>query len=409
MGSAEKFCLRWNDFESNVSQSFQDLRLSGDFFDVSLVTDDESSLDAHKVILSACSPFFRKILSRQAKMSKHPHPVIYLRGISIQDLGHVMDFIYHGAVNVAQDSLEDFLKVAEALKIKGLTQSNEGGGGVKSERSPTPANSLKRSQQQSTPSSSSSEPRKKMKMSSQQTPSTPVQVKQSANQDDDDDDVEIQEVTPHLEMPDVKSEPSTSSAGVSGTGAGLIDDGDGGGAGYPGEEYGDYGEGYDESGDMSYEAGPGEGGSGKGKDTQSHAVIEVIVLRYHQLFCVDVVFLESWWSRIVFAFAIGPDHRCRSLVDARFQVGDVDALIQENVETTHNGVLCMLCQNGKLLQTKSIRQHFLAKHIVSQIFKCPGCQKYFKGRNSFGSHMSRKHRELKGLILDHFVVTVPEN
>ena len=45
-------CLRWNDFESNVSSAFRDLREEKDFFDVTLACED-SQVEAHKVILSA--------------------------------------------------------------------------------------------------------------------------------------------------------------------------------------------------------------------------------------------------------------------------------------------------------------------------------------------------------------------
>ena len=52
--STEKFCLRWNDFENNISSAFRELRDDKDFFDVTLACDDEQ-LQAHKVILSACT------------------------------------------------------------------------------------------------------------------------------------------------------------------------------------------------------------------------------------------------------------------------------------------------------------------------------------------------------------------
>ena len=58
MGSSEKFCLRWNDFATNVSGTFRELREEEDFFDITLACEDDQ-IKAHKVILSACSPFFR--------------------------------------------------------------------------------------------------------------------------------------------------------------------------------------------------------------------------------------------------------------------------------------------------------------------------------------------------------------
>merc|ERR1712083_891973 len=117
--SKDKFCLKWNDFESNISAAFRELREDKDFFDVTLACDDDQ-IQAHKVILSACSPFFRKVLRR----NKHEHPLLYLKGVKYADLISVLNFMYMGEVNVAQEELNSFLAVAEYLKVKGLTQNN---------------------------------------------------------------------------------------------------------------------------------------------------------------------------------------------------------------------------------------------------------------------------------------------
>ena len=114
----EKFCLKWNEFESNVSTAFRELREDKDFFDVTLACDDEQ-IEAHKVILSACSPFFRKVLRK----NPHAHPLLYLKGVKFTDLQSVLNFMYHGEVNVAQEELNSFLAVAEELQVKGLTQN----------------------------------------------------------------------------------------------------------------------------------------------------------------------------------------------------------------------------------------------------------------------------------------------
>jgi len=115
----EKFCLRWNDFESNISSAFRDLREDKDFFDITLACDNDEQIQAHKVILAACSPFFRHVLRR----NPHQHPLLYLKGVKFTDLQSVLSFMYHGEVNVAQEELNSFLAVAEELKIKGLTQN----------------------------------------------------------------------------------------------------------------------------------------------------------------------------------------------------------------------------------------------------------------------------------------------
>ena len=115
----EKFCLRWNDFEANISTALQELRDDKDFFDVTVACEDDQ-LQAHKVILSACSPFFRAVLKR----NPHPHPLLYLKGVNYRELVSILNFMYHGEVNIAQEELNSFLAVAEELQVKGLTQHN---------------------------------------------------------------------------------------------------------------------------------------------------------------------------------------------------------------------------------------------------------------------------------------------
>jgi len=119
MGANEKFCLRWNDFESNISVAFREIREEKDFFDCTLSCGSRQ-IQAHKLILSACSPFFRSIL----KQNPHQHPLLYLKGVEFTNLIYVLNFMYHGEVNVAQEELNSFLSVAEDLQVKGLTQSN---------------------------------------------------------------------------------------------------------------------------------------------------------------------------------------------------------------------------------------------------------------------------------------------
>ena len=129
----DKFCLRWNEFETNIQVSFQQLREDKAFFDVTLACDDEQ-VQAHKIILSACSPFFRNILRR----NPHQHPLLYLKGVKFSDLQSVLDFMYHGEVNIAQEDLTSFLAVAEDLKVKGLTENHTSSRKIKADPSPSP-------------------------------------------------------------------------------------------------------------------------------------------------------------------------------------------------------------------------------------------------------------------------------
>ena len=116
------FSLQWNDFEANTSSSFKEMRNDKDFTDITLVSDDHQHFEAHKIILGASSWFFSKVL----KQNKHRHPLIYLRSVKGSDLVSILDFIYHGEVNIQQENLEEFMKVGGELQIKGLEADGTG-------------------------------------------------------------------------------------------------------------------------------------------------------------------------------------------------------------------------------------------------------------------------------------------
>ena len=120
MSLTDEFCLQWKDFESNIGQSFRDLREEKDLFDITLVCDD-CQIQAHKVILSACSTFFRTVLRRHP----NPHPLIYMKGVEFKELQNILNFMYMGEVNLAHEELRSFLAVAADLKVKGLSLNNE--------------------------------------------------------------------------------------------------------------------------------------------------------------------------------------------------------------------------------------------------------------------------------------------
>merc|ERR1712073_234494 len=115
------YCLRWNDFTTNLSSAFNELRGDEDFFDITLIT-EESEIRCHKLILGACSPHFRNIIRR---LSSVQNPAIYLRGVRHEDIKNILEFMYLGMVNVAQEDLDSFLSVAQDLCIKGLTQDGQ--------------------------------------------------------------------------------------------------------------------------------------------------------------------------------------------------------------------------------------------------------------------------------------------
>ena len=105
--SSEKFRLKWNNFQENITSFYHDLRKDQDFSDVTLICEEKQQIKAHKIILNAGSTFFSDVL----KKNKHPHPRIYMKGIKAKDLVAILDFIYHGKVRIYQEDLDGFLGV----------------------------------------------------------------------------------------------------------------------------------------------------------------------------------------------------------------------------------------------------------------------------------------------------------
>ena len=119
---SKNLCLKWNDFQENVNSAFGNLREDNEFADVTLACEDGQQIEAHKVILAASSPFFQNMLKR----NKHPHPLIYMRGVKSENLQAIVDFLYCGEANVFQENLDSFLAIAEELKLKGLMGQTAG-------------------------------------------------------------------------------------------------------------------------------------------------------------------------------------------------------------------------------------------------------------------------------------------
>ena len=133
MPTKEKFSVRWTEFHDKVSNTFTTLRKDSDFTDVTLACEDGQQIEAHKVIISASSPFFHNILTQ----NKHAHPLIYMRGMKLDDLLAILDFLYYGEANIYHDNLNSFLNIAEELQLQGL---NGGEGWEQGENVENPTN-----------------------------------------------------------------------------------------------------------------------------------------------------------------------------------------------------------------------------------------------------------------------------
>ncbi|XP_014607722.1 PREDICTED: longitudinals lacking protein, isoform G-like isoform X12 [Polistes canadensis] len=118
MDDDQQFCLKWNNHQSTLIQNFDTLLESGTLVDCTLAAEGKY-LKAHRVVLSACSPYFEGLLSEHYDM----HPVFILKDVKFKELKAMIDYMYRGEVNISQDQLTALLKAAESLQIKGLSES----------------------------------------------------------------------------------------------------------------------------------------------------------------------------------------------------------------------------------------------------------------------------------------------
>ncbi|XP_039954332.1 longitudinals lacking protein, isoforms F/I/K/T isoform X2 [Bactrocera tryoni] len=121
MEDDQQFCLRWNNHQSTLISVFDTLLENQTLVDCTLAAEGKF-LKAHKVVLSACSPFFATLLQQQYDK----HPIFILKDVKYQELRAMMDYMYRGEVNISQDQLAALLKAAESLQIKGLSDNRSG-------------------------------------------------------------------------------------------------------------------------------------------------------------------------------------------------------------------------------------------------------------------------------------------
>lgn len=121
----QQLCLRWNSHRTNLLEVFDHLLQNESFTDVTFVCDGGTQIKCHKVVLAACSPYFQNLFTNLPCK----HPIVVLKDVKYGEMKAILEYMYRGEVMVLQDELSGLLKVAEALKVKGLTEEhriNEG-------------------------------------------------------------------------------------------------------------------------------------------------------------------------------------------------------------------------------------------------------------------------------------------
>ena len=118
---AEKYTLNWHTFTDHLQLMFKDLYEEGKHSDVTLVCDDQTQFKAHKIVLRACSPVFKKIIDNNPSQ----HPLIYLRGIQSYEMESILQFMYLGEGRFYYERMGEFIKVAKDLEVKEISKGVE--------------------------------------------------------------------------------------------------------------------------------------------------------------------------------------------------------------------------------------------------------------------------------------------
>ena len=117
----DKYTLNWQTFSEHLQLMLKDLYEEGKNSDVTLVSDDQTQFKAHKIVLSACSPVFKKIIDSNPSQ----HPLIYLRGIQSYEMESILQFMYLGEARFYNERIREFIKVAKDLEVQEISKGLE--------------------------------------------------------------------------------------------------------------------------------------------------------------------------------------------------------------------------------------------------------------------------------------------
>ena len=116
-----KFSINWDNFSATSTERFRPLISQAKFSDVTLVCGDGQRIAGHQVILATGSTFFKGLLEGEAN---NPKPLIFLRGVGADLLQPLLDFLYTGKAQVAEELLANFVTLAGELGVEGLLPNN---------------------------------------------------------------------------------------------------------------------------------------------------------------------------------------------------------------------------------------------------------------------------------------------
>ena len=78
----------------------------------------------------------------------------------------------------------------------------------------------------------------------------------------------------------------------------------------------------------------------------------------------------------------------------------MEAFKSEKLIATAEGFMCKVC--GAHFSRGRARRHIVEVHFDNHgiRYACPECKRFYRNRNSFREHISKYHKEIKGINLD---------
>ena len=110
--SGESCNIKWNTYTHHLADMLGDILTSELYSDVSLECEG-GRLQAHRAVLSACSPFFKHIFEEDDQ----EHPVIWMPGIQIEEMEAILQFMYCGQTSFEQK--KTYQSIAELVSLGG--------------------------------------------------------------------------------------------------------------------------------------------------------------------------------------------------------------------------------------------------------------------------------------------------
>lgn len=115
MCGSQQYRLRWDDHKSNFINVFEEYFNNSALTDCTLTVGDGISISCHKMVLVACSDFFRNVF--MSNPPQNPSTIVLLN-VQYSDMRAILEYMYKGEVNVAQEHLSGLMKLAEFLKVR---------------------------------------------------------------------------------------------------------------------------------------------------------------------------------------------------------------------------------------------------------------------------------------------------